>query len=341
MTSRFFAVLIFTIFLTLPAAAAQCGGSFNGFLAQMAADAQAAGVSRPVINQAFAGLTPNGAVLAFDRRQQGMFHSKSFEEYARTRVIPARISRARRLMQTHAQLLSRIERQFGVPRTLLMAIWTMESDNGTGDMGKLPVIRTLATMAHDCRRTELFQGELIAALKIILLDRSQAAVMALVKNGDIDFGLALESQVPSGLLALPWQPVQTVLMVPRDHPLTHLKRVTLRQVARHPLILPPRGPEYPGRQILDEQFRKLGLSPNLVMESANVELSALYVEMGLGVSFATLARDLPELSRRRLAFLPLPRHFKPDHLAVVLRRDKVLTLYKKAFINLLFGDTIV
>ena len=48
-----------------------------------------------------------------------------------------------------------------------MAIWTLESDNGTGDMGKLPVIRTLATLAHDCRRTELFQGELIAALKIV------------------------------------------------------------------------------------------------------------------------------------------------------------------------------
>jgi membrane-bound lytic murein transglycosylase B len=48
-----------------------------------------------------------------------------------------------------------------------MAIWTMESDNGTGDMGKLPVIRTLATLAHDCRRSDLFQGELIAALKIL------------------------------------------------------------------------------------------------------------------------------------------------------------------------------
>ena len=48
-----------------------------------------------------------------------------------------------------------------------MAIWTLETDNGTGDMGKRPVIRTLATLAQDCRRTELFQGELIAALKIV------------------------------------------------------------------------------------------------------------------------------------------------------------------------------
>ena len=70
-------------------------------------------------------------------------------------------------MQKHAALLARIELQFGVPPTLLVAIWTLETDNGTGDMGRLPVVRTLATLAHDCRRTELFQGELIAALQIV------------------------------------------------------------------------------------------------------------------------------------------------------------------------------
>ena len=133
----------------------------------MARDAQAAGISRNIIDQAFAGVSIDQSVLSFDRRQRGMFHSKSFEEYARTRVIPPRINRAKRLMQTHAALLTRVEQKFGVPRELIMAIWTMETDNGTGDMGKLPVIRTLATLAHDCRRSELFQAELIAALKIL------------------------------------------------------------------------------------------------------------------------------------------------------------------------------
>jgi lytic murein transglycosylase len=70
-------------------------------------------------------------------------------------------------MQSHAALLSRIEQRFGVPRELLMAIWTLESDNGTGDMGKLPVVRTIATLAWDCRRSDLFQVELVAALKIV------------------------------------------------------------------------------------------------------------------------------------------------------------------------------
>src|SRR5580704_4830642 len=167
MTKRILAALALTAFLATPAFAAQCGGSYESFLAQMQRDAQAAGVSAPVIGSAFAGLSADQTVLAFDRRQHGMFHSKSFEEYARTRVIPARINRAKKLMAQYADLLSRIERQFGAPRELIMAIWTMETDNGTGDMGKLPVIRTLSTLAWDCRRSDLFQGELIAALKIV------------------------------------------------------------------------------------------------------------------------------------------------------------------------------
>ena len=164
--TRLFALILFGVLLAVPAHAAQCGGDFNTFLSAMGRDATAAGVSRNVIDQAFAGVAIDQAVLTFDRRQRGTFR-KSFEEYAATRVIPARITRARRLMQTHAALLSRIERQFGVPRHLLVAIWGLETDFGTGDMGKLPVVRVLATMAHDCRRTELFQGELLAALKIL------------------------------------------------------------------------------------------------------------------------------------------------------------------------------
>jgi len=144
MLLRSIGILFCTLLFAAHARAATCGGDFNAFLSAMAREAAAAGVSRSVLDSAFAGLTRDSAVLAFDRRQRGTLR-KSFEEYASTRIIPARIKRAKQLMQRHAALLARIERQFGVPATLLMAIWTLESDNGTGDMGKLPVIRTLAT----------------------------------------------------------------------------------------------------------------------------------------------------------------------------------------------------
>jgi lytic murein transglycosylase len=155
-----------SVFVSGSALAAQCGGDFNTFIAAMGREAQAAGVSRGVIDQALAGVTIDEAVLSFDRRQRGTFR-KSFEEYAATRVIPARIKRAQSLMAKNAALLARIEQRFGVPKEILMAVWTLETDNGGGDMGKLSVVRTLATLAHDCRRTQLFQGELIAALQII------------------------------------------------------------------------------------------------------------------------------------------------------------------------------
>jgi lytic murein transglycosylase len=146
--------------------AAQCGGDFQTFLRTMAREAQAAGVSGAVAEQALAGLTPDQAVLAFDRRQRGTFR-KTFEEYAATRVTAGRISGGKARLQRHAALLSRIQQQFGVPPNVIVAIWGLETDFGTGDMGKLPVVRVVATMAHDCRRTELFQRELIAALQIV------------------------------------------------------------------------------------------------------------------------------------------------------------------------------
>ena len=149
-----------------PALAARCGGDFNSFVSSISAEAVAAGVSQGVVSSALGGITQDGGVLAFDRRQRYTFN-KTFEQYVSTRVGPARINGGRALLARNAALFARIERQFGVPRQIIVAIWGLESDFGKGDMGKLPVIRTLATLAHDCRRTELFQGELLAALKIV------------------------------------------------------------------------------------------------------------------------------------------------------------------------------
>jgi len=164
--ARSLAGVLFGLLVATPSYAAQCGGDFRAFLGAMGREAQAQGVSDATVHQAFAGVTQDQAVLAFDRRQRSTFR-KSFEEYATTRITGGRVARGKQLLTRHAALLSRIERQFGVPPALIVAIWGLESDYGTGDMGKLPVVRVVATMAHDCRRTELFQLELIAALKIL------------------------------------------------------------------------------------------------------------------------------------------------------------------------------
>jgi lytic murein transglycosylase len=160
------AILFGTLIAATPALAARCGGDFGTFVQNISTDAQAAGISPSVTGAALGGVQQDMAVLNFDRRQRYTFN-KSFEQYVSTRVGAGRINGGRAMLQRHAALLSRIEAQFGVPRQILVAIWGLETDFGRGDMGKLPVVRTLATLAHDCRRSELFQGELLASLKIV------------------------------------------------------------------------------------------------------------------------------------------------------------------------------
>jgi len=82
----------------------------------------------------------------------------------------------------------------------------------------------------------------------------------------------------------------------------------------------------------------LALKPSYFC-NVRVELSSLYVEMGLGISFATIVTDLPELKNRKLEFLSMDHLFKTDYIAVVMRKDKTLNSYKEAFIKILFGET--
>jgi DNA-binding transcriptional LysR family regulator len=172
-------------------------------------------------------------------------------------------------------------------------------------------------------------------VELSILDRSQQDILSLIKNGDIDFGFVLESIVPKDLTALRWKKVRTVVITPVGHPLVKAKRVTLKQIGKYPLILPPINLKY--RSNLEERFQKLGIDYHIVMESSNVELSSLYVEMGFGISFATVVKDLPELKKRQLEFLPMDHLFKPDYIVVVMRKDKTLISYKDAFLKILFG----
>jgi|UniRef100_A0A7V6A476 DNA-binding transcriptional LysR family regulator len=174
-------------------------------------------------------------------------------------------------------------------------------------------------------------------VRLTILDRSQEGVIELVKAGEIDFGVALESLVPRDLMSVRWQPVEMFLMVPKNHPLTRAKRLTMKQLAAYPLILPPRQAGFRVGPSMEDHLRKAGADYHVILESSNVELSSLYVELGLGISFATMVRDQPGPQNRNLDFIPLRRYFKPDYISIVMRKDKSLPVYKNAFLALLFG----
>lgn len=145
-----------------PARAVSCGGDFNGWLSSFRHEAVDQGISQPALASLDA-IAPDPHVIALDHRQ-GVFQ-QSFEQFALPRIAQ-RLAKARRLKEQYAGTLQRIEQKFGVPGSVVIAIWGLETDFGV-DIGKQPTLRALATLAYDCRRSQMFQEELIAALQII------------------------------------------------------------------------------------------------------------------------------------------------------------------------------
>jgi len=151
--------------VAVPAEAAQCQppGGFNAFIVQFKAESARKGIS-PGVLAVLDGLTSDQRVLNLDRNQKAF--RMSFEQFAAQRITSGRLNKGRALLQRHADLLASIERRYGVPGPVIVAIWGLETDFG-GNVGNMSSIRSLATLAHDCRRTEMFQNELYSALKVI------------------------------------------------------------------------------------------------------------------------------------------------------------------------------
>jgi lytic murein transglycosylase len=163
----FFRVFAVSTMLAIPGApvmAASCGsGSFETWLNEFKTEAAAKGISQTAIAIGLNGVTLDQAVLSRDRSQK--VFNQSFEEFS-GRMVPPRLTRGADMMKQYGSLLSRIEQSYGVPGEVLVAIWGLETDFGV-NIGKFSTIRSLATLAFDCRRAETFRAELLDALRIV------------------------------------------------------------------------------------------------------------------------------------------------------------------------------
>jgi len=147
-----------------PAAAAECEtGDFSAWLVAFKGEAVQLGVS-PAAASNLDGLSYDKKVIGLDRNQK---HFKvPFEQFLKQRLNGGRVSKGAQMMKKHAALLARIEAAYGVPGEVIVAIWGLETDYGVV-MGSMPALRSIATLAYDCRRTELFQTQLLDALRVI------------------------------------------------------------------------------------------------------------------------------------------------------------------------------
>ena len=138
--------------------------NFPNCIAGMWPDAAKRGISRAAFDQFAAGLEPDVKIMDFVDAQPEF--TKAFWDYVDLLVTDERIAKGRELLATHAATFDAVEKAYGVDRTIVAAIWGVETKYGTVT-GERPVIRSTATLACVGRRQAYFKDEFLAALEIL------------------------------------------------------------------------------------------------------------------------------------------------------------------------------
>ncbi|WP_299704883.1 lytic murein transglycosylase [uncultured Tateyamaria sp.] len=147
-----------------PVEASESNADFQRWIRDFKSRALAQGISGATFDRAFDGVSYDPDVIRLDRNQSEF--TKTIWEYLDSAVSDRRVRNGKQALREHRDALEAIEARYGVAKEVVVAVWGLESSYGS-IRGSNDVVQSLATLAHDGRRGEFFEGQLIAALKIL------------------------------------------------------------------------------------------------------------------------------------------------------------------------------
>ncbi|WP_368184785.1 lytic murein transglycosylase [Aestuariibius sp. HNIBRBA575] len=150
-------------FLAGAVSAQTCGGTFGAFVQDLKSEATSRGHSASNVDAFFASVRHDPAVIRADR-SQGVFQ-RDFVDFSRRLISSNRVQNGASYGQRYDAIFDRIDTEYGVPRGVLLAFWAFETDFGQVQ-GDFNTLNALVTLAHDCRRPELFRPQVFAALQL-------------------------------------------------------------------------------------------------------------------------------------------------------------------------------
>jgi DNA-binding transcriptional LysR family regulator len=152
-----------------------------------------------------------------------------------------------------------------------------------------------------------------------------------LRAGLVDFAVGPVPTLPADIEFHPVVSYEPVIITCREHPLS-CRRLTLKEISRYPLILPPRG--LSTWNLVDSTFRKHGLNYQVAMEVGGWEVIKKYVELGLGIS---LILSIGITGQEDLEVIPAGAFFPKRTYGVVLRKGRILASQARRFVDLLLG----
>ncbi|SMM97764.1 Membrane-bound lytic murein transglycosylase B precursor [uncultured Candidatus Thioglobus sp.] len=138
--------------------------NFEAFLGDIRTLAIKKGISTATLDAVFTGLTPDPKVIEYDRNQAEF--TLNFWHYLTSRVSDTRLEKGKIKLRENQLLLDKAHQKYGVLPSILVAFWGLETNYGK-NVGKMNLVRSLATLSFDFRRRDFFTSELLALLKLI------------------------------------------------------------------------------------------------------------------------------------------------------------------------------
>jgi DNA-binding transcriptional LysR family regulator len=156
-----------------------------------------------------------------------------------------------------------------------------------------------------------------------------------LRTGLVDFAVGPLMQVPADIEFHPIVSYDAVVITCLGHPLAQKKDLTLEEIGRYPLILPPRNlSTWP---MVDNTFKKHGLSYSVAMEVGGWEAIKRYVELGMGISIII---RIGITGAEKLEVIPAGQFFPGRTYGLVLRKGRILTPQARRFVSLLLGGNV-
>ena len=176
--------------------------------------------------------------------------------------------------------------------------------------------------------------ERFPACELSVLNRGRQDIISMLENDGVDIGITSLTDIPKAINYKVFARFKRLLIAPKRHPLSKKARISLKDIAEYPLLLPPKGSNT--RAVVDRAFAGQGLSYSLAMETTGKHATKAYVEMGLGISIMN-EFYVTEADTKTLFICDVSKFFDYAYRGILTRKDGYLSRAAEAFKEILLN----
>ena len=170
--------------------------------------------------------------------------------------------------------------------------------------------------------------ERFPACELSVLNRGRQDIVSMLENDEVDIGITSLADIPKTINYQVFARFTRLLIAPKKHPLSKKSRISLKDLAEYPLLLPPKGSNT--REVVDRAFAVQGLNYSLAMETTGKHATKAYVEMNLGISIIN-GFYVTEADKKTLFISDVSKFFDYAYRGILTRKNGYLSRAVEAF----------